>query len=159
MLGVESGSDSVLKANNRTVPVSKVKKAMDIIRKTEIPVQTLMIYGLPGETEQTVQETINFLQEEQPDHILISLATAYPGTELWDLDRRIDPPLEWRRKFNGHGENAELYLPDSMNEKSYKENGEKLLKIIQEINNKNGKNFRTKQRNVIKLAKSTNPFV
>lgn len=159
MLGVESGSDRVLEANNRTVPVSKVRGAMNIIRQTNIPVQTLMIFGLPGETETTVNETIRFLQEVQPDHILISLATAYPGTELWQLDRRIDPPLSWRRKFNGHGENSELYLPEGMTEQEYIDLAEKLLKVIQEINFANGKIFKTKQRNVIKLAKSTNPLL
>ena len=159
MLGVESGSDIVLTANNRTTPVAKVKEAMKIIRLTEIPVQTLMIFGLPGETEETVNETIKFLLEEQPDHILISLATAYPGTDLWNKERRIDPPLEWRRKFNGHGENSELYLPEAMTEEQYKTLAEKLLKIVQEINYKNGKMFKSKQHNVIKLAKSTNPLL
>lgn len=159
MLGVESGSDTVLKANNRTVLVSQVKKAMSIIRQTEIPVQTLMIFGLPGETEETVNETIKFLGEEQPDHILISLATAYPGTELCHKERRIDPPLEWRRKFNGHGENSELYLPESMTEEQYITLAEKLLTAVQEINYNNGKLFKSKQRNVIKLAKSTNPLL
>ncbi len=159
MLGVESGSDIVLKANNRTVPVVKVHEAMKIIRQTEIPVQTLMIFGLPGETEETVNETIKFLQNEQPDHILISLATAYPGTELWLMTRRINPPLSWRRKFNGHGENSELYLPEGMTEQQYIELAEKLLNVIQEINFVNGKMFKTKQRNVIKLAKATNPLL
>ena len=159
MLGVESGSDVVLQANNRTVPVSQVREAMNIIRETEIPVQTLMIFGLPGETEQTVKETIEFLKTEQPDHILISLATAYPGTELWNKERRIDPPLEWRRKFNGHGENSELYLPESMTDEQYKTLAERLLRVIQEINFNNGKIFKSKQRNIIKLAKSTNPLL
>ena len=159
MLGVESGSNLVLKANNRTVPVSKVREAMAIIRKTEIPVQTLMIFGLPGETVGTVSETIKFLQEEQPDHILISLATAYPGTELWNTERRIDPPQSWRRKFNGHGESSELYLPESMTKEVYIQEAERLLKVVQEINLANGKNFKTKQGKIIKLAKSTNSLL
>lgn len=159
MLGVESGSDTVLTTNNRTVPVSKVREAMDIIRQTNIPVQTLMIFGLPGETEETVNETIRFLKDEQPDHILISLATAYPGTELWHTKRRINPPQSWRRRFNGHGENSELYLPEAMTEEIYIKEAEKLLKVVQEINFNNGKKFKTKQRDVIKLAKSTNSLL
>ena len=132
---------------------------MAIFRKTNIPVQTLMIFGLPGETIETVTETINFLQDEQPDHILISLATAYPGTELWHTKRRINPPQTWRRKFNGHGENSELYLPEAMTEEIYIAQAERLLKVVQEINFNNGKMFKTKQRNVIKLAKATNQLV
>jgi radical SAM superfamily enzyme YgiQ (UPF0313 family) len=42
------------------------------------------ILGLPGETRQTIRNTINFAKELDVETIQVSVAHAYPGTELYD---------------------------------------------------------------------------
>jgi len=45
------------------------------------------IVGLPGETTQTIEQTIRFAQEMQPETLQCSLASPYPGTAMYDWVR------------------------------------------------------------------------
>jgi anaerobic magnesium-protoporphyrin IX monomethyl ester cyclase len=148
-LGIESASETVLKLNNRNVSLDLLYKGMNYIQESKIPFQALIIFGLPGETKETIEETIKFLEEVKPDRILLSLATAYPGTELWKSTQRIKMPLKWVRKFTGHGEFSPLYLPENMTSTSYKFLAEKLLTVVNQINAANLKEYKKKQNQII----------
>jgi len=153
-LGVESASEIVLEKANRTVPLEKLYEGMKLIQETNIPLQVLMVFGLPGETRETVQETIKFLNDFKPDRIILSLATAYPGTELWNTTRRIDLPLSFVRKFTGHGEFSPLYLPEGFTEQTYVESAKEILEVVIKINKDNIKNYREKHKYIINKTAS-----
>jgi radical SAM superfamily enzyme YgiQ (UPF0313 family) len=53
-----------------------------------IKIHGTFILGLPGETVETIQETIKFAIETNPHTIQVSLAAPYPGTFLWDQAAR-----------------------------------------------------------------------
>jgi radical SAM superfamily enzyme YgiQ (UPF0313 family) len=46
------------------------------------------IIGLPGETRETIEETLRFAKEIDPHTIQVSVAAAYPGTHLYEQARR-----------------------------------------------------------------------
>ena len=48
-----------------------------------IKIHGTFILGLPGETKETIQETIRFAKEVNPHTIQVSVAAPYPGTELY----------------------------------------------------------------------------
>jgi radical SAM superfamily enzyme YgiQ (UPF0313 family) len=48
-----------------------------------IVIHGTFIVGLPGETPETIEETIRFAREINPHTIQVSLAAPYPGTELY----------------------------------------------------------------------------
>jgi radical SAM superfamily enzyme YgiQ (UPF0313 family) len=48
-----------------------------------IKIHGTFIVGLPGETQETLKETINFAKEINPHTIQVSLAAPYPGTTLY----------------------------------------------------------------------------
>jgi radical SAM superfamily enzyme YgiQ (UPF0313 family) len=151
-LGVESASEEVLKINKRNVKLEKVIEAIQTVKKLRSTIQVMMIFGLPGENEQSVKETIDFLKTYKPDRVLLSLATAYPGTELDYTSNRINLPLSWRKKFIGHGgdQHSPLYLPENLSKVEYMSLAEKLLESVQKVNLENQSNFRKKQDKVIK---------
>jgi radical SAM superfamily enzyme YgiQ (UPF0313 family) len=151
-LGVESASEEVLKINKRNVKLEKVIEAIQIVKRLRTTIQVMMIFGLPGEDEQSVKETIDFLETYKPDRVLLSLATAYPGTELDHTTSRIDLPLSWRKKFIGHGgdQHSPLYFPENMTKGEYTSLAEKLLESVQKVNLENQSDFRKKQDKVIK---------
>ena len=151
-LGVESASEKVLKAANRTVPLDKLRSGIQMIQETGIPLQVLMIFGLPGENVDTVRETIKFLEESKPDRIVLSLATAYPGTELWNTTRRVEFPFEWVRKFHGHGEFSPFYLSEELTPQTYKELAEEMLTVVNKINNERHSFLREKHKTIINKA-------
>ncbi|OLS27737.1 MAG: Threonylcarbamoyladenosine tRNA methylthiotransferase MtaB [Candidatus Heimdallarchaeota archaeon LC_3] len=151
-LGVESASDEVLRINNRNVKLENVIDAIQTGKKLRSTIQVMMIFGLPGENQQSVKETINFLETYKPDRVLLSLATAYPGTELDHTTNRIDLPLEWRKKFVGHGgdQHSPLYFPENMLKEEYITLAEKLLETVNKVNKINHSMFRKRQDRVIK---------
>ena len=61
---------------------------MKAARQLDIKVHGTFILGLPGETAETMEQTIRFARELDPYSIQVSLAAPYPGTELYDQARQ-----------------------------------------------------------------------
>ena len=81
--GIESGSQMMLDAMNKKATIEQAKKAIMNTRKAGIYPNTTFIFGYPGETLQTVQETIDFKREMRLDCGSF-FATPYPGAPLYD---------------------------------------------------------------------------
>ncbi|MFH1623369.1 MAG: radical SAM protein, partial [Candidatus Aenigmatarchaeota archaeon] len=86
-LGIESGSQKMLDIMKKRVTVEQAKKALAIARKHIKVVGTAYIIGLPGETRETVEETIRFVEDAGVPPEVIFFATPYPGTELYRIAR------------------------------------------------------------------------
>ncbi|MFH1773630.1 MAG: radical SAM protein [Methanobacteriota archaeon] len=132
-LGVDSGSQEVLDKCRRSIDVATMKKAFEKIRKYGISTRAYITFGFPEETEKTVKETIRFLEEVKPEQNLLSLATAYPGTELWS-GKTIEAHPDWIAKFHGHGVGGRLYLPEGMTRKEYIRLAEEMWKAVKKLN-------------------------
>lgn len=117
-IGVDSGSQRVLDETNRRIMVATIKKAFERIKKYGIATRAYVTFGFPGESEKGVMETLKLLDEVKPDQILFSLATAYPGTELWGHEG-VEIHPNWIAKFHGHGAGGRLYLPRSLSREEY----------------------------------------
>jgi len=81
--GIESGSDSILKKIQKGVTVEKIRKAVTLARRVGISVRGYFIVGSPGETRETLEETLRLILELGMDDILVEYMTPYPGTELY----------------------------------------------------------------------------
>ena len=84
MVGIESGSDQILKNVKKGLTTNQIKNFMKTCRKLGITTHATFVLGLPGETKETINQSIRFAQEIDPDTIQVSIATPYPGTELYD---------------------------------------------------------------------------
>ncbi|HID29061.1 MAG TPA: radical SAM protein [Desulfobacterales bacterium] len=84
--GVESGSQVMLDAMNKKATIEQAKKAIVNTREAGIYANTTFIFGYPGETLQTVQETIDFKREMSLDCGSF-FATPYPGAPLYNAVR------------------------------------------------------------------------
>jgi radical SAM superfamily enzyme YgiQ (UPF0313 family) len=62
--------------------VDMARRFMADCHKLGVVVHGTFIMGLPGETHETIEETIRFAKEINPHTIQVSLAAAYPGTYL-----------------------------------------------------------------------------
>jgi anaerobic magnesium-protoporphyrin IX monomethyl ester cyclase len=82
-LGAESGSDTMLKHMNKTSRRKDYVKAITSFKQAGISTYTSLIVGFPGETYETVQETIGFLEEAQPDFFRAQLWYCDPITPIW----------------------------------------------------------------------------
>jgi anaerobic magnesium-protoporphyrin IX monomethyl ester cyclase len=81
--GIESGSQKILDAMNKRVTVRQAEQAIkDTVKAGLHPVVQLM-FGYPGETKDTIQETIDFFRRVDSPGDAFSPVTPLPGTELW----------------------------------------------------------------------------
>ncbi len=117
-IGVDSASETVLRNANRPMEKETIEKIFLKSREAGIRTRAYITFGLPGESEESVKETIEFLKRAKPDQIMLSLATIYPGTSL--VSKKINFHPHWLGKFEGHDARfIELYIPDRMNKKKY----------------------------------------
>ncbi len=63
--------------------VDVARRFSEDCRKLGITIHGTFIVGLPGETKETIEETIRFARQVNPHTIQVSLAAPYPGTELY----------------------------------------------------------------------------
>jgi hopanoid biosynthesis associated radical SAM protein HpnJ len=84
IVGFESGDAQILKNIKKGATVEMARNFMKNCRKVGIKVHGDFIIGLPGETPETINKTIDFAKELDCETIQVSLAHAMPGTELHD---------------------------------------------------------------------------
>ncbi|MHA2183655.1 MAG: B12-binding domain-containing radical SAM protein [Promethearchaeota archaeon] len=85
--GVESASIEVLQKNFKYQNPSEVVNGLINLKNYNIPVQAYFVLGLPGETVDTFQKTVKYIQNlplDENDRINYFVATPYPGSRLWD---------------------------------------------------------------------------
>jgi radical SAM PhpK family P-methyltransferase len=83
-LGVESGSDEMLLKMNKTARQKDYMKSIPLLRAAGISTHANLIIGFPGETYETVRETVNFVEEAKPDFFRAQLWYADPVTPIWE---------------------------------------------------------------------------
>lgn len=82
LVGYETGSQQILFNIKKGMRVEFARRFTADCHKLGITIHGTFIVGLPGETHETIEETIQFAQEINPHTIQVSLAAAYPGTAL-----------------------------------------------------------------------------
>ena len=82
LVGYESGNQQILINIKKGLRVERARQFAADCRDLGITVHGTFILGLPGETKETIQETIRFAREVNPHTIQVSIAAPYPGTEL-----------------------------------------------------------------------------
>src|SRR5271165_4172248 len=84
LVGYESGNQQILHNVKKGMRVDVAKRFAKDCRELGIRIHGTFIMGLPGETRETIEETIRFATEVNPHTIQVSLAAPYPGTFLYD---------------------------------------------------------------------------
>jgi radical SAM superfamily enzyme YgiQ (UPF0313 family) len=86
--GVETGNPELLKAIDKKVDHDTIRKAFKVTKEVGIETIAFMIIGLPGDTRETMQDTIDFAIELDPLIANFSMMTPYPGTAVWEQVKR-----------------------------------------------------------------------
>lgn len=89
--GVESGSEKIRKILNKNIKTDQIKKAFTLTPKYGIMARAYFIYGCPGESWDTIQDTINLIHEIKPLSIIFYILDIFPGTALYsDFKKRCN---------------------------------------------------------------------
>jgi hopanoid biosynthesis associated radical SAM protein HpnJ len=82
LVGYESGNQQILHNIRKGMRVDVARRFTKDCHELGIAIHGTFILGLPGESKETIEETIRFASEINPHTIQVSLAAPYPGTEL-----------------------------------------------------------------------------
>jgi len=83
LVGYESGNQQILYNIKKGMRIDVARRFTKDCHDLGITIHGTFILGLPGETRETIEETINFAADINPHTIQVSLAAPYPGTELY----------------------------------------------------------------------------
>jgi hopanoid biosynthesis associated radical SAM protein HpnJ len=84
IVGYESGDQQILKNIKKGATIERARQFTKDCHKLGLVIHGDFILGLPGETRDTINNTIAFAKELDVETIQVSVAHAYPGTELYD---------------------------------------------------------------------------
>lgn len=82
-VGYESGNDEILKNIKKGVNREQLTTFTQDAKRAKIKVLADFVVGFPGETKDTIDETIQFIKEVKPDLLQVAVATPIPGTEFY----------------------------------------------------------------------------
>jgi hopanoid biosynthesis associated radical SAM protein HpnJ len=83
LVGFETGDEQILKNIKKGVKVDRARQFAKDCRDLGITIHGTFILGLPGETKETIQQTIQFAKDINPHSLQVSIAAPYPGTALY----------------------------------------------------------------------------
>jgi radical SAM superfamily enzyme YgiQ (UPF0313 family) len=88
--GVESGSAAIRRRLNKRIREPQVLRAFELTQRYGIMARAYFIYGCPGETRATIQETIDLMLRIKPLGAIFYILDLFPGTALYaDMQRRL----------------------------------------------------------------------
>jgi hopanoid biosynthesis associated radical SAM protein HpnJ len=83
LVGYESGNQQILNNIKKGIRLDIARQFTKDAKDLGVTIHGTFILGLPGETPETINETIRFACDIEPETIQVSLAAPYPGTELY----------------------------------------------------------------------------
>jgi len=81
--GFESGSQEMLDSLNKKVSLDKAKKSIEILNRSGIDIVATFILGSPGESEKTLEDTINFIKLSKFKACSASILAPLPGSNIF----------------------------------------------------------------------------
>ncbi len=95
--GVESGSQKILDKIQKRITLDQVRMAVKTAKENKIKTTCFVLIGLPGDTQESIKETIDFIKELDPDLALIGIVVPCPSTPLYENLERENKLLyrEW----------------------------------------------------------------
>jgi anaerobic magnesium-protoporphyrin IX monomethyl ester cyclase len=111
--GVESGNQRVLDSIKKQQTIDEVRGAFANARKAGLKTMGFFIFGLPTDTEETMEDTIRLALELDPELANFMIAAPFPGTEMYDIILQEGNLFshDWR-DFAIHDEKARFEIGD-----------------------------------------------
>jgi len=104
--GIESGSQEIINTLNKDITVEQVEDAVRLSREVGIQTIGYFMIGNPGESPETIKQTIQFAKKLKLDFVQFSVTIPFPGTKLYELymDGKKNNNIPWESftyaKFN-----------------------------------------------------------
>jgi radical SAM superfamily enzyme YgiQ (UPF0313 family) len=101
-VGVESASDIILKNIKKRLSLDRLFDVTQSAKKFGIQIRYYMMVGNRGETQETFQQSLDFINRAKPNQFVFSQLHIYPGTEEFDIFEKqglVSPEMFFTRDF------------------------------------------------------------
>ena len=117
--GVESGSETMLRRMRKGITPEESFRAIRLAREMGMDCNASIVLGIPGETVETMRETLDFILRANPTYALFFRLVPFPGTELYEEYLRQNPSA--RNRFDTFADvtNAPLLTLDSITPRDF----------------------------------------
>jgi hopanoid biosynthesis associated radical SAM protein HpnJ len=88
IVGFESGDPQILKNIKKGATIERARDFTRDCHKLGLVIHGDFILGLPGETKESIRNTIDFAKQLDCETIQVSIAHAFPGTEFFDFAKQ-----------------------------------------------------------------------
>ena len=115
--GIESGNQMVLNTVNKDETLETIAKAVQLTHESKINVWGLFMIGLPGETEASIRDTIQFAKRLPFDRAQLFITQPFPGSELYKTalaEGKIARDVEYHYYHNFRFPEKLAYIPDGL---------------------------------------------
>ena len=119
LYGLESGSDRMLKLLNKGASLEQNIQAVRWANEAGLSVRADFIVGTPGETEETLRETLDFALKMRLDYAHFNKFVPYPGTELYEKLRGEGFSFDFGRGSSITDNQSFQYIPETIADKDY----------------------------------------
>ena len=83
--GVESSDPALLAASGKALDLDRVRETIALTREAGISFHLTFTFGLPGETRETIEKTVEFALQADPDSLQFSIVTPFPGSSYFEI--------------------------------------------------------------------------
>lgn len=87
-IGVESANPNVLKTIKKGEKIEQITKAIKCAKNAGLTINGAFVLGLPGDTRETMRETIDYAKRMPLDRAFFTLMDVLPGCEIWEKDKK-----------------------------------------------------------------------
>ena len=91
--GIESGSQKMLQLMNKQTSVAKNEETLKVAKKAGLRTRAYLVVNFPGETPESIKETIDSMRRARPDRVLISNFAPLPGSYVFAHPAEFD--IDW----------------------------------------------------------------
>jgi anaerobic magnesium-protoporphyrin IX monomethyl ester cyclase len=118
LVGFESGHPRILQNIQKKATREDNTLAIDLLQRKGLSVKAAMSIGHPGESEDTIEATRDWLLEVTPDEFDVTVITTYPGTPYYD-DARESSQGIWTYVDPRNGDRLHAYHVDHLTDQSF----------------------------------------
>ena len=115
-VGFESGSQKILDNMKKKAKLDEMESFMTNARRAGILIHGCFMAGLPGETKETLQETLELAKRLNPDTVQFYPVMVYPGTEAyaWYKERGLISTSDYKQWITPEGLHNTVISTDTL---------------------------------------------
>lgn len=146
-VGIETGSQRMADFLQKDIKLDRVREMAAVLNRRRVNWNAFIMMGLPDETREDIQATVDFIHEVKPVRCILSVFTPYPGDRLFDICKArgwIPDKPDWSRFSHHSPENC--FVKD-IAKPEFEQLVRHVFTLIDRYNNSAGANYRLLRAN------------